>query len=354
MGLVVRVLITGAAGFVGRAATAAFRSRGDAVLALVPPEASTAVRARLLSLGAELVELDLGDESALESAARDCDVALHAAERPPGHGTRAEYEHDNLVVTENALAACQRAGVRRFVFLSSESVTAGNYERRYVDESFPQPDHFVDVYSETKALAEDLVVGACGQAGMVTVVLRPGWLWGPDDNEWLPGLIRKRRDGSLTLIEGGRVLLPTTYVTNLTDAVIAAAVPAPGLRGAEGGLYYVTDDERVSCRSFFAKVLASIGLEGPRKSVPFAFAHALAWLKDRTSTSPRGWARREVIRLGRTSHFNVRRARVELGWAPAVQIDEGLRRLAEWAQRVGGADAIATGELLEVRAPSGN
>lgn len=307
---------------------------------LVRTSSAPSVRDRLASMGVSLVEGDVRDESSLVSAARGVDVVVHTVALRPRGGTLAEHEQVNLIGTENALAASRAVGVRRFVFLSTEAVTAGNFHRNYVDERLPHADRFLSPYAETMALAEALVLATNGIAGLETVALRPGWVWGPGDNMNLPDWIQRARTGTLWLIDGGSVFVPTTYVSNLADAIVlAATVPS-----VAGNVYYITDDERITCREFFTRVMRAVGLPPPRRRCPYALAYAWGWLLEKTRAVP-AMTRADVVALGRHALFNLTRARTELGYAPAVGVAEGMKKLAAWVAEVGGADAIVRGDV---------
>src|SRR5207253_805767 len=119
--------------------------------------------------------------------------------------------------------------------------------------------------------------------------------------------LRRRRARTLTLVAGGGVFVPSAYIANVAAAVLLATT-APA---APGNVYYVTDDERVTCRAFFARLLAAVGESVPKKSVPYRVAYALGWWSERTQREP-AWTRAEVVRLGRPAMFNVKRARDDL------------------------------------------
>lgn len=328
--------MTGATGFAGRALVARLREAGDGVRALVRKTSAPGARARLESLGAVVLEGDVRDEASIAVAAGGCEVMYHCARLDDAARERAELEAVNLVGTENALAAARAAGVRRVVFLSTADVTRGSVARSYVDEDFPQPADFLDAASETRALAEDLVVAA-SDATLETVTLRAAWLWGPDDTCLAPRVVRWSREGAPRWIEGGKALCATTHVRNLAEGLRLAATAGE----AAGKVYYLTDDERMTVKEFLTRLAGALGVTLRAGSSPYWLANALAWLAERRGG--RG-ARAQVAGLGRSAHFNVQRARKELGYAPVVDVAEGLREVKAWAERVG-VDAIAKAEV---------
>lgn len=322
------VLVTGATGFVGRAAVAALRAEGHRIRALCPsgieaPEGTDAARG------------DISDEPSVRAAAEGCGAVVHLARVDDPHTPLADAERINLIGAENVLAAAREAGVKRLVHLSTEAVTRGREPRSYVDEKYPQPARFLDAVSETSALAEDLVTAASG-GGIETVVLRPGVIWGAGDDDFLPRLLRRVRAGALSWVDDGRALIATTYIDNLSLA-LRLAVTAPD---AAGGVFYVTDDERTSRREFVGNLLRAAGAPVPRGSLPYGLAYAMAWLSETLGRAPPGM-RAEVVAEGRSAHFNIQRARAALGYAPEVSVAEGTKRVGAWVAERGGWEALA-------------
>lgn len=332
-------LVTGATGFAGRSLVAGLRAEGHAVRALVRAGSAPAAKGRLAALGATLVEGDLADQRALEAAAKGCAVVFHGARLDDASRPRAEHEAVNLVGTENLLAACRAAGVRRVVYRSTADVTLGDVERTYVDEDFNQPVPFDDPSLVIRSLAEDLVVAA-GDERLETVTLRAGWLWGVDDTCLAPRVVRAAR-GELPWrwVDGGRSLCATTNVRNLTAASLRAAV-APE---AAAKTLYVTDDERMTTREFVTRLATALGVSARWASTPYWLARGLAWVAERRGARGR---RVEVLAHGRSAHFNVQRARKALDWSPETDVAAGLRAVAAWAARVG-PDAVAKATASE-------
>jgi len=335
----VELLITGATGFLGRTLAARLVREGHRVRALVRAESDPSARERLRALGAVERLGAVTDEASLRAAMEGVDAVLHCAQV----GARASdevAEAVNLVGAENVLAAARAAGVRRMVMRSNESVTRGSAARSYVDEEYPPPPHFISRSMEALLLAEDLVT-AVSDAGLETVAIRPGILWGADDTRWLPAVLRRVLAGRWRWVGGGSSMIPTSHVDSVVDAMVRSLTVA----AAAGLTYYVTDDERVTAREFVTRSVAAAGAgKVSGGSLPYWAAYALGWLAEH-GDDPLACNRSEVSTLGQVAYFNVQRARTELGWAPVVSVDEGMRSLAAWASKRGGAEVIARAEV---------
>lgn len=306
-----KVLVTGAETFVGRAVLAALQGDGHSV--------------------GEATELQ--DEPALLASARGMDAVIHLAGTDDPRAPLRDAERVNLIATENVLAAARVAGVRRVVYRSCEGVTRTGAPRSYVDERLPHAPGFTDAAIETLCLAEDLVTAASG-GGIETVCLRPGVLWGVNDDGFLPSLLRRVKSNAFTWIDGGSSLITTTWVESFARAAVLS-LTAPE---AAGEVFYVTDDERLSRKEFVSNLLKACGAPVPTRSVPYVVANVMA--RARAVVGGEGRTLGEVYAEGRSAHFNIQRARSALGYAPVLTVAEGTARVGEWVKSQGGWERV--------------
>ena len=336
------VLVTGAEGFAGRVLAEGLRERGDSVRALIAKGTPAVVRARFERARITVHECARDDEDAIAAAAKGVECIVHTAPDQRLRGTLKQHNKQTLIPAEATLAAAQRSGVRRVLLISNEAVTAGNSSRGYVDEMLPHASDHVSAYGEAMAIAEALITAANGAHDTETVVLRPGLLWGPDDDEYLPEWIRRAKARTFELVGEGTTLLPTTFTANLVSAARNALIASI----AAGRVYYVSDDERITPKQFFTRLLVALQLPAPRRRVPFTVEYASAWLAERFGRE-REFTRGDVVRFGTNVQFNLQRARDEIQFVP-MHIDAGLKQFVRWAERAGGADVIARGDVCDL------
>lgn len=271
-------------------------------------------------LDVERVVGDLGDPNRLATAARNCSSVVHAAGLADYEAHPDSLGWANVAGTENALNAAKQAGCKRFVHISCADVTLYAGPRSFWTEA-DAPQRPYGELARTKLHAEELV-RVSGRKGFWTTALRPGLVWGPGDQTHLPRWRSEADRGGIRIVGGGKKLLATTYVGNLSHAVLCALET----RVTTGNVYYVVDTELSVSREFFAEISDALGWPAPRSAGPFRWA----WVACRTGLSPLHPT--EVLRRAHTSAFDTSHAKKDLGYDPVVTRERGLTELAAWYQ----------------------
>ncbi|HLO34583.1 MAG TPA: NAD-dependent epimerase/dehydratase family protein, partial [Candidatus Deferrimicrobium sp.] len=227
-----RVVVTGGAGFVGRAVIRALRERGDAVLALVrdPRQA-----AHIGGPGVEIVGDDLSDVRRLSQALRGADGVIHAAGSyrigipASEHGAMREI---NVGATARILDAAEAAAAARVVYVSTGNVY-GNTHGRAVDETYRRDpgEGFLSWYDETKYRAHEVVEQRIA-AGAPVVVALPSQVYGPGDRSDFGAQLRLAHAGRLRYLALADVQVGLVHADDLAHGIVAALD-----RGRPGRLY---------------------------------------------------------------------------------------------------------------------
>ena len=323
-----KALVTGGGGFLGIAIVRKLRARGDEVRSF-----SRGTYPELEALGVECVQGDLADGDAVVQAATGCDLIFHVAAKAGVWGSRASYEQANVVGTQNVLRACGVLSEPRLVYTSTPSVTFAGDDQAGVDESAPYPDSFLCAYPETKAEAERLVLAANGDE-LATVSLRPHLIWGPGDPHLVPRILERGRAGKLRLLGNDENKVDTVYVENAADAHIQAADRLQPGAPCAGKAYFITNDEPLPLEEILNRILAAGGEAPVTKRFPVGLAYTLGGMLEgiyrllgKQDEPP---MTRFVARQLSTAHwFDISAARRDLGYDPAISIDEGMQRLAD-------------------------
>jgi nucleoside-diphosphate-sugar epimerase len=321
-----RVFITGASGFIGRALYERYQSAGHDV--------------RGCDLAADplrdIVVGDVAQPGPWQEHAGGCDVLIHTA---AAVSFRLERREDvwraNVLGTRNALEAAERAQVARFVHFSSVTVFGFDFPDG-VDEGYPVRNTYVP-YPDSKIASEQVVLQAQLEGRVRATIVRPGDVYGPRSRVWamIPAeLIRTRR---FSLPGGGRGIHSPVYIDNLVDGVVLAVRCAE----AEGQVFTLSDGVGVPCREFFAPYAELVG----RKliTVPTPVAIGLSAVIQQLARLTEGdndinpVSVRYMLRRGTYSNVKARRV---LRWEPRVGVQEGLDRTVAWLREQGfGADA---------------
>lgn len=332
-----KVLVTGATGFLGGHLVEALVARGDQVRATTRV---TSDRRPLAGLPIEWVTGDLTTPETAPRAVEGVDLVIHSAARLSEAGLWPAFERANVDATRWLLHAARAAGVARFVYVSSPSVVAEYRDQVDIDERHPYPDRFLNHYARSKALAEQEVLTENGP-GFVTTSVRPRGIWGPRD--WagaFPTLLGKLRRGALRDISGGRrVRASLCYVDNAVDGCLRAATS----ERAGGQAYFLTDPEPVDIWHLIDRMAAEFALppvSGRVSPTTLEFAvsacEALWQLPALRRRSAPPISRYVAGMLSKHSTYSIDKARRDLGYAPTVDLDEGLRRLRRWVDDIGG------------------
>lgn len=316
-----KVLVTGGRGLVGTATVHALTLAGHDVTTFQRTSSGRGIRE---VLG------DVGDVGAVRRAVEGQDAVVHSAARVSLAGDWSEFERINVDGTNNVLEASRRAGVARFVYVSSPSVAHAGHALVGVEAGPADPMGARGNYARSKAIAELACLAADGDDFAVCAI-RPHLVWGPGDTQLIGRIIDRARSGRLVLIGSGLALIDTTYVDNAASA-IAAAVQSASSPQVRGQAFVVSNGEPRTVAELLARIVQAAGLPAPRRHVPVMAARLGGRLVERIWTDGEPPMTEFLAEQLSTAHwFDQRRTRAALGWTPAVGLDEGFDRLQAWA-----------------------
>lgn len=329
-----KVLVTGATGFLGGALVGRLLERGEKdVRCLVRPGRDgsrlEALARRHPEAKLECFVGSLASRASAASALEGVGTVYHLAAALGG--PPAEMFLNTVVSSKNLLDAAVGTGRSiKMVLVSSFVVygVAGLPSGATVDESCPMEQHpeWRDPYAQSKLRQETLFREYAARHGFPLVVLRPGVIYGCGGSR-----ISARVGLDLAgvfLYLGGKNLLPLTYVDSCADAIVVAGQSA----AADGQSYNVVDDELVTAKEFLSRYRREVR-RFPVVPIPYPAFQVLSRLVAAYSRWSKGqlppiFTPYKTATTWKPTRFTNTKLR-ELGWRPLVRTEEGLRRAFE-------------------------
>jgi dihydroflavonol-4-reductase len=321
-----KVLITGASGFLGSAVMRALIRAGHNVRALMR---SNSDRCNLEGLKVEEVIGDLCDHGCFDAVLKKCEALFHVAADyrlwvPDG---KSMYD-TNVNGTRGLMRAALRAGVKRIVYTSSVATLGLNANGSPADEETPVTlNDMIGHYKRSKYLAEVEVKKLADEKNLPVVIVNPSTPIGPRD-------IKPTPTGKMVLdAAAGRT---PAYVDTGLNIVHVDDVAEGHLLAFEKGTIgrrYILGGQNMTLQEIFAQISAVTGRRPPNIRLPHNLILPVAFLLE-------GWARltgtgdpRITVAGARLAKkkmfFSSRRAREELGYSPRP-VAEAFRDAIEW------------------------
>ena len=314
------ILVTGGDGFVGSRLCDLLARRDYRIIS-----ASRSAAERYGDARVRRIALDLAGHDDLRPALGGVDCIVHLAARTHVLNDMAadplrEYRRINTEGTARLATAAARAGVRRFVFLSSIKVNGEETAYRpYTEADEPQPE---DAYGRTKWEAERALRAVHDHTGMEVVILRPPLVYGPGVKANFLKLMRLVARGMplpLAALDNRRSMI---HVGNLADA-IRACVETPQ---AANRTYLASDGEDLSTPQLVRALAQALEVKARLVPVPRSVLDLAGRLLGRGDL---------VARLTRSLQVDSARLRTELRWQPPYTVAQGLAETAAWFRSVG-------------------
>jgi len=288
-------------------------------------------RSPLPARGVVATDGDLMDAASVRRAVEGVEVVYHIAAtyREAGQPDSA-YRAINVDGTRNILEAARAAKVTRVVHCSTGGVH-GHIEHPPANEDAPfNPG---DVYQETKLAAEKLAREFGAAHGVDVVVARPIGIYGPGDTRFLR-MFRGLARGRFPMIGSGQAFYHLTFIDDLVAGFrLCGTVP-----GAQGRTYLLAGPRYTTLEQLVQMVARELNVAPPRVHLPvwpFWTAGLLCEMVCVPLRIEPPIYRRRVDFYTKSRAFDTTRARTELGYAPQVDLEEGIKRTATWYRSEG-------------------
>lgn len=327
-----RILVTGANGFLGRHLVEALQQRGEVVSALLlPGEATEWLATRNVTVHTG----DICQPASLVEPMVGADAVFHLAAMIGVWRSMEDYFAVNVTGTENVCRAALKAGISRLIHVSSAMAYQMWAGHPVTEDETLRP--LQEPYSSTKALGDRLVQRLVDEEGLPAVIVRPGTSFGPGDRLNFGRIADRIRDGKGIIIGSGRNAVPMVFVTDLVQGLLLALDRQQAL----GQAYNIGNDQPLTQAEFFGAIAEEIGARPPKIHVPFHVLYPVANTAEFLSRLSRYQlrpivTRHSIILYGLSNRISIAKARRELGYAPQVSIREGVRLTSAWYRRRAG------------------
>jgi nucleoside-diphosphate-sugar epimerase len=326
----VKVLVTGAAGFVGGHLVEMLVERGDKVRALVQPGQDTSCLQTLP--GVEVIHGDLTAAASLKCAVQGMQRVYHIAAKTGPWGAEKAYKAINVQGLADLIFAAMDAGVQRIVHTSSITVY-GHHLHGIVTEDYPYHTEN-NPYSRTKIAGEKLISRLVKEHGAPVVIVRPAWIYGPRDIASFSRFVNLVQSGKGLILGTGNNIVPAVYVRDVAQGLIKAGDAS---NGAVGRAYNIADDRRVTQAEYLNTIADALQVPHVSRKLPFSAIYlagrsveAFWQVLDRRKETPPPLTTYGVTLLGGDQRFSIERARRELGYAPEFDIKRGVAEGVHW------------------------
>lgn len=342
-------LLTGAPGWLGTRLVQVLLEGLDGIPSLPAPDRDRQIRCLVVpgldgsGLGTpdrvQLIRGDLRDREAVQALCRDAAGAtlFHCAGLVhPARFVRELFEV-NVDGTRQLLQAAEEAGVRRAVVLSSNSPAGNNPSREdRFDEQSPYRPYMA--YGRSKMLLELAVHEYQARGKLETVIIRPTWFYGPGQPQRQTAFLRMIKGGSAPILGDGGNLRSMTYIDNLCQALLLCEHN----QGANGQTYWVSDrrpytmNEIVDTVEWLMETEFGLQVAHKRLRLP-AVTGDIAGVVDGLIQKFGLYQQKVHVlsEMNKNIACSVEKAQRELGYAPTVELEEGMRRSLAWCRTQG-------------------
>ncbi|MCR4647918.1 MAG: SDR family NAD(P)-dependent oxidoreductase [Lachnospiraceae bacterium] len=318
-----KVLVTGATGFLGKYLVEELLNNGYEVIAQGRNEARLKELKETYS-----VETLCADLSEMADKQIETDFVIHAAALSTVWGRWDDFYNSNVEGTKNVIEFCKKNNVKKMVHVSSPSIYTEKADRYNISVDEVNKNNRLSFYIRTKIMAEDLVNKAF-KDGLNTVIIRPRGLFGIGDTSIIPRLIKANRTIGIPLFNGGKNVVDITCVENVALALRLAIES-----GSDNGkTYNITNDEPTEFKSILESLFDKIGEETHYRKLPLGLVYFLATLLEGVYKlfhiyKEPSITRYTVLTLGYSQTLDIENAKNDLNYKPIMTLEEGIIKYA--------------------------
>lgn len=318
-----KIFITGGTGFLGQHVIERLQKENFQLVGLARSENSVNT---LKKLGVEPILGSLENVVEWKNALKNIDVLIHCAAPVEFWGSWQKFENGIVKATKNIYNAAKENNIKRFIFISSESVLQDKKSLVDIDETEAYPTEPNSYYGKSKMLAEQFILAQ--NDDMTSIILRPTFIWGKGMTA-LDTIIDKIKSNDFMWIDHGKSLLEMVHVNNVAESIYLACI-----KGKNKTIYFVTDDNPQTVKEFLSKLIATKEIILPKKNIPKGLANFLAaiiesvWKLFNLKKDP-PITKFDVAFVAMDRKYNISKIKNELDYKPIIIESEGLKMMTD-------------------------
>lgn len=317
-----KILVTGASGFLGGRAAVMLAGEGYEVIASgrnlskAPKDSSV-----------KFIPADLNKELPPELF-EGVDAVVHAAALSSPWGKYDDFYLANVFGTKQLLEQALKHKVKKFIHISSPSIYFEFKDKENIKETEPLPFKKANYYAETKYLAEQEVLQAV-KRGLPAIILRPRAIFGTGDNALLPRVIKANNEKFVPQMRTDKgPLCDLTYVDNVVYAIKLALNSKDSCIGQA---YNITNGEPVYLLEIIRELAKELGFKYNVRKIPYFLAFNYARILEFAysfilKNKEPAFTKYSIALLYNNQTLDITKAKKELGYLPLVDMKEGFKR----------------------------
>ncbi len=322
-----KVIITGATGFVGRNIAEALAKDSFEVVAT---GRNQKIGEELQKSGIKFIKAEITDYDEVKGAFSSADIVVHCAAKTADWGKYDEFYQTNVIGTRNVINACREHDISKIIFISTPSVYYSGKDRLNIKEDEPLPEKQF-YYGKTKIISENELLNLKSE-GFQTIILRPRAVYGPYDNTIVPRILKLSEKKNLPLINGGKALVDLTYIDNLVSA-IKNCFSADNNSWNE--IYNISNGNPIRISDWFSQVLSIFERPFNPKTIAEPIAKTMAVISETLSRLPFSNKKPQLTRfsvgyMAKSMTMNIDKAKEKLDYVPKISNEQGFRLYKEW------------------------
>ncbi|HEC82810.1 MAG TPA: SDR family NAD(P)-dependent oxidoreductase [Thermoplasmatales archaeon] len=305
-----RILVTGASGFIGRYLVRKLAERGYEVFALT--------RKNFKIECAEVIKGDITDIKSLIPAIRKVDAVFHNAGYADDRGKKRDFYRVNVNGTKNVAEACRMNGIKRIIYTSSAGVYGFPNKKEPLTEESPKKP--MNAYHKSKLEGENVLKK---YTEMKISVIRPPLVLGAGARAG-EIILKRIENGKMAYIGDGENFIPIVHPIDVSECLIKALE-----KDRKGEVFNVVS---FHCRikELIEEIGRELNIELKEKHIPYSIAYLISIFSEKFSKNEFSLTRFRVKSFGRNRIISFEKAKKKLGYTPEYDLKKTIKEMVKW------------------------